>query len=445
MKKLSLLLTLTVAILLPHTRLSAQEYTRLSIHTDTAIVRSFEYQDGAIIYTQEAGQGRFHYHTLSSNEMMTIDLPNNIIVKDFEIYGNKILNFCGYIPGNPDMAVVGHFCVCDLFSYTDPFRLYYAVLPEINGARINRLNRIDCSKRDLDDYTRFNVVAVGDWNGNGHCVVEIVPQSGIMLMGVTWDMGVVIASDDEIFDDVAITKNHFVTVSRIRDTVRLRCFVNSPEWTESHILTNDFWRTNIIQITCNPLSPYRITGLPNDSVIVVGYGVSPHQNISETQIFQLSCDNDFIYAGNLNYYFYAADNPVKDARYYISERRLNILQQNFQVDGTSPDVLISFWNSPTGPASKITYTPFKTIYSFGEHEHYTDTVLMVGETPTLDLFLVKSLLFFPNNCTHRSNLSFDRAPIRYELNTNGSPMHTSFSVKELILPIYEVPVNTICQ
>ncbi len=398
----------------------------------------------SILYTQVSGRGSFHYHFADSSNMYTFDVPDNIIVKDFDIYGNKIVNFCGYIPGNPDRAVFGQFCVADIMppTYTS-VSFYYVVLPLIDGAPITRLNNLDCSKRFTQ--STYNVVAVGEWNGTGHCVVELVPTSSILSTNVSWTMGYVTdRSTPEIFDDVAMTDNFFVTVSRVGTETYLRQFKISS-FAISQIPINLSWRTSVIQIPNRPVSPFRIVGLANDSVIVAGLGNSPYP--SQMQLYPVHSSDFGGTSASLSLYLYDSPCPPKDVRYSMQGHILYLLQEGYEKDWVGKDCIYSFYrNSSGGISTKAKYTQYKRIYSFGEYEYSVDRNLSVGQLLPDNIFLFGNNMLSPGHCSYEFepiySIDYPRPPI----NPVYQPCDTtSFQLTELLIQPYTTPINTICE
>ena len=426
------------------TPLCAQEFIRTSqtLVADTAIIR--ETMGMSIIYTQYRGQGSFHcydpYH--DSLNLVSFDLPDNIIVMDFEVIDQKTIYLCGYIPGNPDRAILGQFGAGEFIPYLpNNIIFYYAILPNIDNSQINCLNKID-GHNYLNPH-QFHSVAVGAWNNTGHCVVEFDPSS-ILSCGTTWTMDYITdLISPEIFDDVALSDSCFTTVSRRGNNTYLRQYKFSSG--SPNAITNDFfWYNNVIHLNNDPIMPLRITGFGDNGAFITGLINSAY---SQTVIYRVTQADFNNTSGTVNLLRYDSPYHPREIRYFAPQQIVYLLQEGFEKEWINLDCIYSFYpNGYGGVSANARYTEFKRIFSF-HHYNYNNLYLSaVGQVLPDNIFLLKAYPLASVNCLHEFVPTFEISYDDYYIDIiPQSYGETTFEMQCRSLPLYKMPVVEFCR
>ncbi len=222
---------------------AAQGIFEANVATENSIVRVWQERD-VVIYNEESlGKGRFLLYTIGTTSALQIDLPINISVNDFEIWGDSLW-FCGdstgiALPGGK-CGVVGTFNIPNTFAGADSIK--YTVLDTFfhnNGyISVLSLNRLDLFHNPLDTM----MAMTGDsYIDNDPSKKRSTVVSARLQSSGSWQICALIDRDSTIiFTDIATFDNKVIAIGTSVDGTGLitKSFYQSVYFPQSPIISN---------------------------------------------------------------------------------------------------------------------------------------------------------------------------------------------------------------
>ncbi len=178
-------------------RLQVPEFEKsLEIKCTSSIVREWSYQKW-VIYSYKVTNSLFAMIPETGSTAQTLNLPNNYVITDFEIY-NDIAYFCGYVDSTTTIALFGFF---NLSSF--PSTTVYCC--RVVG--LKRLNKLAV----FNDHNKPHIVFTGSTTTLHSVLVDAIETSPNFW---SFDMANCTNIENLIYDDVAVTDNYIVATSR---------------------------------------------------------------------------------------------------------------------------------------------------------------------------------------------------------------------------------------
>ena len=187
-------------------------------------------KDTVLIYYRKPESSTFMLVANGNVNVQTIKI-NPIFVNDFEVYNNVVF-YCGYVlEGNEKKAILGHF---NLKLFPNSSITYYKIYD------CQELKKLDVYHTvEFQDYGEIRMVSIGTSSGVRSDVLVDLTTNTLFPMNCDMHFSY---SENENFDDVAVTDKYVVVSSRNKEQENL--VVDFWYYKKPHYVGQDIFNSN---------------------------------------------------------------------------------------------------------------------------------------------------------------------------------------------------------